>query len=97
MENAKASPVMSHSVKPTGQTDPLQGSQEEGQRGRGAADPAKVSLTLQEGLSNYYFCKSDHSDHVLSAFTTKFSSSYAANGHILGSHLSEKRISMRCY
>lgn len=97
MENAKTSPVMFHSVKPTGQTPPLQSSQEEGQQGKDAADPAKVSLTLQEGLSCHYFWRSDHSDHVLSAFTMKFSSSYTANGHIFGSHLSDKRISIRYY
>lgn len=97
MENAKTSPVMLHSVKLTGQTHPLQSSQEKGHQGKGAVDPAKVSLTLQEGLSCHYFCRSDHSDHVLSAFTTKFPSSYTANGHIFGAHLSDKRISIRCY
>lgn len=51
MENTKAHPVKLHSVKLPGQAHPLQSSQEEGQWERGAADPAKVSLTLQEGLS----------------------------------------------
>lgn len=56
MENTKTHPLMLHAVKRTGQTHPLLSSQEEGQRGRGAADTAKVSLTLQEGLSYHYFC-----------------------------------------
>lgn len=48
---------------------------------------ALLSLLLQ----------SDHSHHVLPAFTMKFSSSYTANGCIFGSHLPDKRISRRCY
>lgn len=96
MENTKTHPVMFHSVKSQGKHNLCRAVRSEGS-GEEVLQIQPRCPWLGKKSSHHYFFRSDHSHHLLSAFTMKFPSYNTANGHIFGSRLSDKGISIRCY